>query len=251
VFLSASSKKMTGLSSTGHLRVISFMVVRAVMRILVIEDEPRILGFLARGLEAEGFSVDAARNGSEGLKRAHRDSYDLVLLDLLLPGLDGLSVLHELNRARPELPVMIVSARSDLPTKLRGFGLGAADYLSKPFSFDELIARIHVQLRKTRQGENGHVLRAGTIVLDVARREARVGAVTAQLSDREFRVLHHLAEHPGEVISRERLLSEVWGYHFDPGSNVVDVCIRRLRKKLGVDAPIETVRHAGYRLTPA
>jgi DNA-binding response OmpR family regulator len=221
------------------------------MRILVIEDEPRILGFLVRGLEAEGFSVDAARNGSEGLKRARRDPYDLVLLDLLLPGLDGLSVLHELNRARPDLPVVIASARSDLPTKLRGFGLGAADYLSKPFSFDELIARIRVQLRKARNGEDGHLLRSGTLVLDLARREARFGSVTAHLSDREFRVLHHLLEHQGEVISRERLLSEVWGYHFDPGSNVVDVCIRRLRKKLGADAPIETIRHAGYRLTAA
>jgi len=242
---------MTELSFAGHLHVIWFMVVRAFMRILVIEDEPRILGFLVRGLEGEGFSVDAARNGGEGLKRARRDNYDLVLLDLLLPGLDGLSVLNELNHARPELPVVIVSARSDLQTKLRGFGLGAADYLSKPFSFDELIARIRVQLRKAKQGENGHVVRAGTLVLDLARREARFGTVTAQLSDREFRVLHHLVEHPGEVISRERLLSEVWGYHFDPGSNVVDVCIRRLRKKLGADAPIETVRHAGYRLTPA
>ena len=242
---------MTELSSAGHVRVISFMVVCAVMRILVIEDEPRILGFLVRGLEAEGFAVDAARNGAEGLKRARRDSYDLVLLDLLLPGLDGLSVLHDLNSAKPELPVVILSARSDLPTKLRGFGLGAADYLSKPFSFDELIARIRVQLRKVRDAENGHVLRTGTIALDLARREARVGPSIAQLSDREFRVLHHLVEHAGEVISRERLLSEVWGYHFDPGSNVVDVCIRRLRKKLGADAPIETVRHAGYRLTAA
>src|SRR6266516_561082 len=207
---------MTHLSSASHLCVISVMVVSAVMHILVIEDEPRILGFLARGLEAEGFAVDAARNGTEGLKRARRDNYDLVLLDLLLPGRDGLTVLHELNSARPDLPVVIVSARSDLPTKLRGFGLGAADYLSKPFSFDELIARIRVQLRKTRQEDNGHVLRAGTLVLDLARREARVGSLTAQLSDREFRVLHHLVEHPGEVISRESLLSEVWGYHFDP-----------------------------------
>src|SRR5213078_780614 len=242
---------MTELSSSGHLQVISVMVAAAGMRILVIEDEPRILGFLARGLEAEGLAVDAARNGAEGLKRARRDNYDVVLLDLLLPGLDGLSVLHELNRARPELPVVIVSARSDLPTKLRGFGLGAADYLSKPFSFDELVARIRVQLRKARNGENGHVIRSGTLVLDLARREARLGGVIAQLSDREFRVLHHLVEHAGEVISRERLLSEVWGYHFDPGSNVVDVCIRRLRKKLGAEAPIETVRHAGYRLNAA
>jgi DNA-binding response OmpR family regulator len=221
------------------------------MRILVIEDEPRILGFLARGLEAEGFRVDGAPNGTEGLKRARRDAYDLVLLDLLLPGLDGLSVLRELSRTKPELPVVILSARSDLPTKLRGFGFGATDYLSKPFSFDELVARIRVQLRKGLQGEDGHIVRAGRLTLDVARREARLGPLTTQLSDREFRVLHHLVEHQGEVVSRERLLSDVWGYHFDPGSNVVDVCIRRLRKKLGSEAPIETVRHAGYRLTPA
>jgi DNA-binding response OmpR family regulator len=221
------------------------------MRILVIEDEPRILGFLARGLEAEGFIVHASRNGRDGLKRARRDTYDLVLLDLLLPGLDGLSVLRELNRLRPDMPVVIVSARSDLPTKLRGFGLGAADYLSKPFSFDELIARIHVQLRRNGRGEDGQVLRAGTLALDLTRREVQLDGATVQLSDREFRVLHHLLEHQGEVISRERLLSEVWGYHFNPGSNVVDVCIRRLRKKLGADAPIETIRHAGYRVTAA
>jgi two-component system, OmpR family, copper resistance phosphate regulon response regulator CusR len=221
------------------------------MRILVIEDEPRILGFLARGLEGEGFSVDCAQSGAEALRRALRNTYDLVLLDLLLPGLDGLSVLREVNRTKPELPVVIVSARTDLPTKLRGFGLGAADYVSKPFSFDELLARIRVQLRKPVNGDDGHVVRAGELALDVTRREAQLGHVTAQLSDREFRVLHHLVEHQGEVISRERLLSEVWGFHFDPRSNVVEVCIRRLRKKLGADAPIETIRHAGYRVTAA
>src|SRR5437016_11525093 len=166
---------MTELSSRSHLHVIARSVMVVPVRILVIEDEPRILGFLARGLEAEGFSVDAARNGAEGLKRARRDSYDLVLLDLLLPGLDGLSVLHELNRAKPDLPVVIVSARSDLPTKLRGFGLGAADYLSKPFSFDELLARIRVQLRQSRRVDGDHVMRAGELVLDLARREARIG----------------------------------------------------------------------------
>src|SRR5438093_10026700 len=152
------------------------------MRILVIEDEPRILGFLARGLEAEGFAVDAARNGGEGLKRARRDSYDLVLLDLLLPGLDGLSVLHELNRARPELPVVIVSARSDLPTKLRGFGLGAADYLAKPFSLDELVARVRVQLRHHSHKIEETVMHAGSLTLDLARRQARLDGLVADLS---------------------------------------------------------------------
>ena len=221
------------------------------MRILVIEDEPRILGFLARGLEAEGFAVDTAGNGDAGLRRARRNAYDLILLDLLLPGVDGLTVLQELSRDRPDLPVVIVSARSDLQTKLRGFGLGASDYLSKPFSFDELVARIRVALRRSQRSDGEPVLRVGALELDLARREARLGTRAAQLSDREFRLLHHLVEHAGEVISRERLLSEVWGYHFDPGSNVVDVCVRRLRKKLGAEAPIETVRHAGYRLVAA
>jgi two-component system, OmpR family, response regulator len=221
------------------------------MRILVIEDEPRILAFLARGFEAEGFTVDGAADGPEGLLRAARGAYDLVVLDLLLPRLGGLAVLRELQQRRPELPVVIVSARSDLETKLRGFGLGASDYVPKPFSFDELLARIRAQLRRAGGDGDGTVVAAGGLTLDVARRQARLGEVVAELSDREFRLLHHLVRHQGEVVSRERLLSDVWGYHFDPRSNVVDVCIRRLRKKLGVEAPIETVRHGGYRLTAA
>ncbi|HEX3262717.1 MAG TPA: response regulator transcription factor [Solirubrobacterales bacterium] len=221
------------------------------MRILVIEDEPRILTFLARGLEAEGFTVDGAGDGPEGLRQATRGSFDLVVLDLLLPKLDGLTVLRELHQRQPELPVVIVSARADLPTKLRGFGLGACDYVSKPFSFDELLARIRAHLRLGSLGEHGTVLVAGTLTLDLARRQARLGDLVAELSDREFRVLHHLVRHQGEVVSRERLLSDVWGYHFDPRSNVVDVCVRRLRRKLGAEAPIETVRHGGYRLTAA
>ena len=221
------------------------------MRILVIEDEPRILAFVSRGLEAEGFTVDAAGDGPNGLRRAVLGNYDLVVLDLLLPRLDGLAVLRGLQERRPDVPVVIVSARSDLETKLRGFGLGACDYVSKPFAFDELLARIRAQLRRGRAGGDGTVAYAGGLTLDLARRQARLGDVIAELSDREFRLLHHLVRHQGEVVSRERLLSEVWGYHFDPRSNVVDVCVRRLRKKLGADAPIETVRHGGYRLNPA
>jgi two-component system, OmpR family, copper resistance phosphate regulon response regulator CusR len=221
------------------------------MRILVIEDEPLILSFLSRGLAAEGFFVDGAGDGRGGLARALRESYDLVVLDLLLPQLDGLAVLRELQRQRPELPVVIVSARSDLQTKLRGFGLGASDYVSKPFSLDELLARVRAQLRRATLDEDGGVLRAGTLTLDLARRQVKLGDVVAELSDREFRLLHHLIRHAGEVVSRERLLSDVWGYQFDPRSNVVEVCVRRLRKKLGSQAPIETVRHGGYRLTAA
>jgi DNA-binding response OmpR family regulator len=220
------------------------------MQVLVIEDEPRILSFLARALEAEGFAVDGEDNGPAGLARALGGAYDLVVLDLLLPRVDGLTVLRELRGRRPELPVVIVSARSDLRTKLRSFELGACDYVAKPFAFDELLARIRVQLR-ARRSEDGNVLRAGDLELDLARRQARIGPRVIDLSDREFRLLHHLAQHAGEVVSRESLLSSVWGYYFDPRSNVVDVCVRRLRIKLGGEAPIETVRNAGYRVTPA
>jgi two-component system copper resistance phosphate regulon response regulator CusR len=220
------------------------------MRILVIEDEPRILGFLKVGLEAEGFAVDGAEDGSSGLALALCEPYELVVLDLQLPQLDGLRLLEELHRGRPELPVLILSARTDLPTKLRSFQLGANDYLSKPFSFDELVARVRVQLRHG-SSEDASMVRVGGLELDLARRQARVEDRVTDLSDREFRLLYHLVAHAGEVVSRERLLSEVWGYSFDPGSNVVDVCIRRLRKKLGPESPIETIRHAGYRLAVA
>jgi two-component system, OmpR family, response regulator len=218
------------------------------MRILVIEDEARIRAFLARGLEAEGYSVDCAADGDDGLARALDQPWDLVVLDLLLPGRSGLAVLRELSGKRPALPVLILSARSDLPTKLKGFELGASDYVPKPFSLDELLARVRVQLRKGHAPDRDGTLRSGLLTLDLARRQARCGDRVCDLADREFRLLHHLLRHVGEVISRERLLADVWGYSFHPGSNVVDVCVRRLRKKLGPDAPIETVRNAGYRL---
>src|SRR2546423_6690287 len=222
------------------------------MRILVIEDEPRILAFLVRGLEAEGFGVDSARDGIEALREIRRVRHDLVVLDLLLPRVDGLRVLQELQRTSSETPVVILSARADLATKLRSFELGASDYVPKPFALDELIARIHAQLRHVAgSATSDHVLRAGSIVLDLARRQARLGTLVADLSDREFRLLHELVLHAGEVISRERLLADVWGYDFDPGSNVVEVCVRRLRKKLGSRTSIETVRNAGYRVSAA
>lgn len=219
------------------------------MHILVIEDEPRIRAFLGRALEAEGFSVDGAADGLEGLRRALDTSYDLIVLDLLLPRVDGLTVLRELTRRTPCTPVVVVSARSDLATKLRGFELGACDYVAKPFACDELVARVRVQLRSRPGG--GAVLHAGGMALDLTTREATVDGRTTALSDREFRVLRYLIEHAGEVVSRESILSAVWGYYFDPRSNVVEVCVRRLRRKLGEDTAIETVRHAGYRVTAA
>jgi two-component system copper resistance phosphate regulon response regulator CusR len=220
------------------------------MRILVIEDEKRVRSFLRRKLEAEGYVVDAAEDGPRGLARALRGPYDLVVLDLLLPRLDGLSVLRELNQECPELPVLILSGRADLPTKLRGFELGARDYLSKPFSLEELLARVRVHLH-ARGSDAARLVRAAGLVLDVARREVAFDDAVIVLSDHEFRLLHVLIEHAGEIVSRESLLATVWGYNFDPGSNVVDVCIRRLRKKLGPHAPIETVHHAGYRVAAA
>jgi two-component system, OmpR family, response regulator len=220
------------------------------MHLLVIEDEPRIRVFLSRALAAEGFGVDGASDGFEGLSKALGGRYDLVILDLLLPRVDGLTVLRELNRRCPDLPVVIVSARSDLRTKLRGFELGASDYVAKPFAFDELLARVRVQLR-AHTSDDGNLLTAGNVELDLPRRQARIGARLIDLSDREFRLLLHLVQHAGEVVTRESILSAVWGYYFDPRSNVVDVCVGRLRNKLGEEAPIETVRHAGYRIAAA
>jgi two-component system, OmpR family, response regulator len=217
------------------------------MRILIVEDEPRIRAFLARAFEAEGFAVDVVEDGENGLARALRGNYVLVILDLLLPGRDGLDVLRELHTLRSDLPVLILSARADLPTKLRGFELGAVDYVAKPFSLDELLARARVHLRRAQVADDGVTIRVGGLELDLATRQARFGSTVAELSDREFHVLLFLMQHVGEVVSRERLLAEVWGYDFDPRSNVVDVCVRRLRRRLGPETPIETVRNAGYR----
>ena len=217
------------------------------MRVLVVEDEARIRAFLARAFEVEGFAVDVVQDGEHGLERALAGKYEFVILDLLLPGQDGLDVLGELHRRRPTLPILILSARSDMATKLRSFELGAVDYLVKPFSLDELLARARVQLRRAHGDDDGSVLRAGHVALDLARRQAHVGDTVADLSDREFRLLHFLMLHVGEVVSRQRLLSEVWGFDFDPRSNVVDVCVRRLRRQLGPEAQIETIRNAGYR----
>jgi len=221
------------------------------VRILVAEDEPGILAFVTRALRADGFTIDCAADGAQALGCVGRERYDLVVLDLLMPRVDGLSVLRHLRESQPELPVVIVSARTDLATKLRGFDLGACDYVSKPFALDELLARIRAHIRRGRSGDgDDRVLRAGTLLLDLTRHQALVADADTpvDLTDREFRLLLYLGERAGEVVSRERLLAEVWGYHFDPRSNVVEVCVRRVRRKLGADAPIETVRNVGYRL---
>jgi two-component system, OmpR family, response regulator len=221
------------------------------MRVLLIEDEVRTLAFVARALRAEGIVVVASGDGSEGLARALAHDHDLVILDLRLPNVDGLTLLRELHERKPDLPVLILSARGDLRSKLDGFELGAADYLVKPFSLAELLARVRVQLRRRRAAGEREILAAGELRLDLARREACVRGTVTRLTDGEFRLLHQLAERAGDVITREQLLAEVWGYDFDPRSNVVEVGIRRLRKKLGPDVQIETVRNVGYRFIAA
>lgn len=217
------------------------------MRILIIEDEPRIRDFLTRAFKAEGFTATPVMDGNAGVRQAISGEHDLVVLDLLLPGLNGLEVLSEIRRHQPDVPVLILSARSDLATRLRGFELGAVDYLAKPFSLDELLARARVHLRRAHSIDRSMVISVGGLMLDQGSRQARLGDRVVDLSDREFQLLRYLLTHVGEVISRERLLSEVWGYDFDPRSNVVDVCVRRIRRRLGSDGPIETVRNVGYR----
>jgi two-component system copper resistance phosphate regulon response regulator CusR len=215
-------------------------------RILVVDDEPRILRFVVRGLQAEGYELHSAETGTEGLRKALQGQYDLVILDLLMPGLDGASVLHRLVAERPRQAVIVLSCLTATATKVRCLEAGAEDYLAKPFSMDELLARVRARLRAAA-GRSTTSLVGGRLRLDLIRREADSGAGPVPLSEREFLLLRELMRHPGRVVSKQRLLSAVWHYHFDPGSNVVDVYVSRLRAKLGA-ATIATVRGEGYRI---
>jgi DNA-binding response OmpR family regulator len=215
-------------------------------RVLLIDDEQRILDFVSRALVAEGLAVDSAPSGEDGLKLARSRSYDLVILDLVMPGTDGHRVLDLIQQENPAQSVLVLSALNDTRSKVRSLEHGAEDYVSKPFSLDELLARVRARLRTVARSE-GTRLVGGSITVDLIRREADAGAGPIPLSEREFLLLSELARNAGRTISKERLLSAVWGYHFDPGSNVVDVYVRRLRAKLGPDA-ITTVRGVGYRI---
>jgi two-component system copper resistance phosphate regulon response regulator CusR len=215
-------------------------------RILIIDDEPRILNFVARELEAQGYEVGTASDPSRGLAMAVDGGFDLVILDLLMPGLHGREVLQRVMASNPNQAVIVLSALGDPGSKVMCLELGAEDYLAKPFSFDELLARVRARLRRSVE-HNGTVLRAGRIVLDVVLREADVGGGRVPLAEREFLLLQELMRNAGNTISKERLLSSVWGYLFDSASNVVDVYVARLRRKLGPDV-IVTERGAGYRI---
>jgi DNA-binding response OmpR family regulator len=217
-----------------------------VNRVLIAEDEPRLASFLEKGLRANGFATTIVADGGAASMMARDDEFDLLVLDLGLPGKDGTVVLRDLRAAGQRMPVVILTARDDVSDKVSGFEGGADDYVTKPFRFEELLARVRARLRDERAVEPT-VLRSGSVTLDLRTRRASTNGQTVDLTAREFTMLEVLIRHPGQVMSREQLLSHVWGYDYDPGSNVVDVYVGYLRKKLGPRS-IETVRGMGYRL---
>ena len=218
--------------------------------ILVIEDEPRIVDFLERGLKAQGFEVRSAPDGISGTERALDEDVDLVVLDMMLPGRGGLEVLDELQRAKPTLPVIALTARGEVEDRIAGLERGAVDYVVKPFSLGELVARIRAQLRVASQSAET-TLCAGDIAIDLLAREVHRGERLGRLSTTEIDLLAYLARNSGRVLSREQILRAVWGYEHDPGTNVVDVYVSYLRRKLrdgDGSTPIATIRSVGYRL---
>jgi two-component system OmpR family response regulator len=219
------------------------------MKILVIEDDPKISSFVEKGLKEQGYVVDTCNDGDSGYDLASEETYDVILLDIMLPGRDGLSILRGLRDQKNTVPVILLTARSGLNERVEGLNLGADDYLPKPFFMEELLARITAVSRRA-SGEQLSVIHAGTIGLNLITREVKKNDETLELTSREFNLLELLMRSPGRVYSRTQLLEQVWGYDFDPQTNVVDVYIRRVRSK--IDAPetasiIETVRGVGYR----
>jgi DNA-binding response OmpR family regulator len=215
-------------------------------RVLIAEDEPRIASFLEKGLRAAGYVTTVVTSGVDAAAYAREADFDLVILDLGLPGQDGLAALAQIRARGERLPVIVLTARGAVPDRVAGLDHGADDYLTKPFSFDELLARVRARLRD--QGRAAETtLAAGPLRLDLVRRVATVDGREVDLTAREFLLAETLARHPGQVLSREQLLDRVWGLAHDPGSNVVDVYVGYLRRKLGTEV-IQTVRGMGYRL---
>ena len=215
-------------------------------RILIAEDEARIASFLEKGLKANGFATSVAGDGRDAITLASSGRYDLLILDLGLPGKDGFTILEELRAQGSKLPVVILTARDSVRDTVAGLEGGADDYITKPFRFEELLARVRVRLRGDHVPEET-VLRVGPAALDLRTRRIELDGASSDLSAREFALAEMFFRHPGQVLSREQLLSHVWGYDFDPRSNVVDVYVGYLRKKLGKGA-IASVRGMGYRL---
>jgi DNA-binding response OmpR family regulator len=215
-------------------------------RILIAEDEARLAAFLEKGLRAGGYTTTVASNGETASLLARDEDFDLMVLDLGLPIKDGLEVLRELRGSGQRLPVIILTARGDPDERVAGLEAGADDYIGKPFHFEELLARVRVRLRDDTPGVREHQLMVGELELDLRTRWASIHGEKVELSAREFELLRTFLEHPNQVLSREQLLSHVWGYDYDPGSNVVDVYVGYLRRKLG-SKRFETVRGVGYR----
>jgi two-component system, OmpR family, response regulator len=220
------------------------------MKILLIEDDRKIAAFVKKGLKEQGFLVDVCENGDDGYDLASEQAYDVLILDIMLPGRDGLSILRGLRAEKITVPVILLTARSALQERIEGLNLGADDYLSKPFYMEELLARIHAVTRRAT-GNPLSLMQVGPLVVNLITREVRLGKEKVELSVREFSLLELLMRTPGRVFTRTQILDHVWGYDFDPQTNVVDVYVRRLRSKVDVkpDTPlIETVRGVGYRM---
>jgi two-component system OmpR family response regulator len=220
------------------------------MNVLLVEDEAKIASFVRQGLTEQGFTVDhCASHGNEGYELALARDYDVVLLDIMVPGMDGLAILKALRQAGRNGPIILLTARNELDDRLQGLNLGADDYLAKPFYVEELIARIHAVVRRT-VGERQNLLTVGPLTLDRITREVTCEGQQVELTTREFNLLEYLMRSPGRVLTRTQILEHVWGYDFNPSTNVVDVAIQRLRKKLdplGAAPWVESVRGVGYR----
>ncbi|MEB3211656.1 MAG: response regulator transcription factor [Leptolyngbyaceae bacterium] len=219
-------------------------------QILIVEDEPRIIAFLKKGLQANGFAIEAVDNAEKAEAIALNGTVDLMILDLSLPGKDGLRLLEDLRGQGFQAPIIILTARDDIHDKVTGFEIGADDYITKPFRFEELLARVRARLRTSAAAspiQTELTLQIGEIMLDLRTRQVRVGGELIDLSAREFTLAETFMRHPNHVMSREQLLDQVWGYDYAPESNIVDVYVGYLRKKMGNDV-IETVRGMGYRM---
>ncbi len=226
------------------------------MKILLVEDEQKIADFVCEGLRAKNFSVTHCADGNQGYEVASKNIHDAIILDIMLPGRDGLDILRSLRQTGIDTPIILLTARNELGDRVKGLELGADDYLAKPFYVEELIARLHALLRR-HEGKPQHVVEVGSLRLDCINRRINCHGQSVELTSREFSLLEHLMRSPNQVLTRGQLLEHVWGYDFDPCTNVVDVCIKRIRRKLAslenagkMVGAIESVRGTGYRLSP-
>jgi two-component system OmpR family response regulator len=220
------------------------------LKVLLVEDEKKISSLVRKGLEPQGFVVDTAQTGDEGHLLATTRPYDVIILDIMLPGRDGLSILRNLRERKMAVPIILLTARGELNERVEGLNLGADDYLTKPFFIEELIARIHAVTRRAT-GAVESILSVSDLTLNLLTREVQRGAAKIDLTPREFALLEHLMRSPGRVLTRVQICEQVWDYHFDPGTNLVDVYVQRLRKKVDGTSPvklIETIRGVGYRI---